>query len=157
MQQIFLTTTNYDDEYTDHNGVADSPLPITSVPLSRISDTDNSIGTDPPTSEYLTCNFRSSHTTTSVISNRRGIIPPTPGYLLSDIDTDYPVSSVTTSELCTDHSIYDLDNYDLDINAVSIPDDYERMFPKLDNIIWKVGPNENSSMGVNTWSCEFQD
>ena len=150
------------DEYDDHNGVADSPLPptpppITSIPVSRISDTDNNIGTDPPTSEYFACNSRANHTTTSVISNRRGIIPPTPGYLISDIDTDYPVLSVTTSELCTDHSIYALDNDDLDINAVSRPDDYDCMFPKLENIIWKVGPNDNSSMGVNTCSCEFQD
>ena len=145
------------NEYDDHNGVADSPSPITRFLVSRISDTENNIGTDPPTSEYLACDFRSNHTTTSVISNKRGIIPQKPGYLLSYLDTDYPVSSATTSELCTDHSIYDLDNDDLDINAVSRYDDYDRMFPKLENIIWKVGPNDNSSLGVNTWSCEFQD
>ena len=149
-----------DDDYDDHNYVADSPLPpipppITSIPVSRISDTDNSIYTDPPTSEYLACNFRSNHTTTSVIFNKRGTIPPTPGYPLCDIDTDYPVSEVTTSDYYTNHQIsalhtYALGNDDLDINELSSHDDYDRLFPKLKNIIWKVGPND--SMRVKIWS-----
>ena len=153
------------DRGDDHTGVTVSPPtppPITSIPVSRRSVTTNSIGTDPPTFEFPACDFRSIHTTTSVISNKRGIVPPTPGYLLSYLDTDYPVSSVTTSDYCTDHPMsalhtYDLENDDFDINEVSIPDDYDRLFPKLENIIWKVGPNDNSSMGVNTWSYEFQD
>ena len=152
------------DRGDDHTGVSVSPPtlpPITSIPVSRRSSTDNSIGTNPPTAEFIACDFRSIHTTTSVISNKRGIIPPTPGYLLSYIDTDYPVSEVTTSDYCTDHPIseihtYDLENDDFDINNISGHEDYDNLFPKVENIIWKVGPNDNISMGVNIWSCDFQ-
>ena len=159
---IHSRKTNLDD---DHIGVSVStptPPPITSIPVSRRSSTDNSIFTNPPTPKFLAGDFRSIHTTTSIISNKRGIIPPTPGYLLSYLDTDYPVSEVTTSDYCTDHTMYDLHTYDLenddfDINDISSCEDYDRLFPKLDDIIWKVGPNNNISMGVNIWSCEFQD
>ena len=149
------------DRGDDHTGVTVS-LPITSIPVARRSVTANSIGTGHSASEFPAGDFRTNHTTTSVISNKRGIIPPTPGYLLSYLDTDYPVSSVTTSDYCTDLPMsalhtYDLENDDFDTNGVSIPDNYDRLFPKLENIIWKVGPNDNSSMGVNTWSYEFQD
>ena len=153
------------DRGDDHTGVTISPPtppPITSFPVTRRSSTQNSIGINPPTVEFLDCDFRSIQTTTSVISNKRGIIPPTPGYLLSYLDTDYPIPEVTTSDYCTDDTMYalhtyDLENDDFDINDVSSYDDYDSQFPKLDNIIWKVGPNYTISKGENTWSCEFLD
>ena len=84
------TTKSRDDHYydvipswqtdrgDDHTGVTcppPTPPPITRIPVSSRSLAANSIGTDPPTSEFLACNFRPTHTATGVISNKRRIIP----------------------------------------------------------------------------------
>ena len=112
MKEEEATTKSRDDHYydvipsrqidrgDDHTGVTcppPTPPPITRIPVSSRSLAANSIGTDPPTSEFLAGNFRPTHTATCVISNKRGIIPTTVGYLLGDLETDYPVSEVTTN------------------------------------------------------------
>ena len=99
------------DRGDDHTGVTcppPTPPQITRIPVSSRSLAANSIGTDPPTSEFLAGNFRPNHTATCVISNKRGIIPPTPGYLLGDLESDYPVSEVTTIENTMPNTQYTL-------------------------------------------------
>ena len=90
-------------------------------------------------------------TTYLVINNNNGgVAPATPDLQVSEHNTDYTVSADTPSNQRNDRPMA-IDDSTGDVSN----SDYDRLFPKLENIIWKVGPNDHISGVVNRLCIEL--
>ena len=121
--------------------------------LSVCSDDDVSVCSDDEVN--VTCaellRMTSKLTTYLVINNNNGgVAPATPDLQVSEHNTDNTVSADTTSNQCNDRLMA------IDDSAGDVSNsDYERLFPKLENIIWKVGPNDHVAGVVNRLCIEL--
>ena len=129
--------------------------------LSVCSDDDVSVCSDDEVSVCsddevnVTCaellRMTSKLTTYLVINNNNGgVAPATPDLQVSEHNTDNTVSADTPSNQCNDRPMA------IDDSAGDVSNsDYERLFPKLENIIWKVGPNDHVAGVVNRLCIEL--
>ena len=117
------------------------------------SDDDVSVCSDDEVN--VTCaellRMTSKLTTYLVINNNNGgVAPATPDLQVSEHNTDYTVSADTPSNQRNDRPMA------IDDSAGDVSNsDYERLFPKLENIIWKVGPNDHVAGVVNRLCIEL--
>ena len=121
--------------------------------LSVCSDDDVSVCSDDEVN--VTCaellRMTSKLTTYLVINNNNGgVAPATPDLQVSEHNTDYTVSADTPSNQRNDRPMA-IDDSTGDVSN----SDYERLFPKLENIIWKVGPNDHVAGVVNRLCIEL--
>ena len=121
--------------------------------LSVCSDDDVSVCSDDEVN--VTCaellRMTSELTTYLVINNNNGgVAPATPDLQVSEHNTDYTVSADTPSNQRNDRPMA-IDDSTGDVSN----SDYERLFPKLENIIWKVGPNDHVAGVVNRLCIEL--
>ena len=121
--------------------------------LSVCSDDDVSVCSDDEVN--VTCaellRMTSKLTTYLVINNNNGgVAPATPDLQVSEHNTDYTVSVDTPSNQRNDRPMA-IDDSTGDVSN----SDYERLFPKLENIIWKVGPNDHVAGVVNRLCIEL--
>ena len=117
------------------------------------SDDDVSVCSDDEVN--VTCaellRMTSKLTTYLVINNNNGgVAPATPDLQVSEHNTDYTVSADTPSNQRNDRPMA-IDDSTGDVSN----SDYERLFPKLENIIWKVGPNDHVAGVVNRLCIEL--
>ena len=121
--------------------------------VSVCSDDDVSICSDDEVN--VTCaellRMTSKLTTYLVINNNNGgVAPATPDLQVSEHNTDNTVSADTPSNQRNDRPMA-IDDSTGDVSN----SDYERLFPKLENIIWKVGPNDHVAGVVNRLCIEL--
>ena len=121
--------------------------------LSVCSDDDVSVCSDDEVN--VTCaellRMTSKLTTYLVINNNNGgVAPATPDLQVSEHNTDNTVSADTPSNQRNDRPMA-IDDSTGDVSN----SDYERLFPKLENIIWKVGPNDHVAGVVNRLCIEL--
>ena len=121
--------------------------------VSVCSDDDVSVCSDDEVN--VTCaellRMTSKLTTYLVINNNNGgVAPATPDLQVSEHNTDYTVSADTPSNQRNDRPMA-IDDSTGDVSN----SDYERLFPKLENIIWKVGPNDHVAGVVNRLCIEL--
>ena len=120
--------------------------------VSVCSDDDVSVCSD---EVNVTCaellRMTSELTTYLVINNNNGgVAPATPDLQVSEHNTDYTVSADTPSNQRNDRPMA-IDDSTGDVSNSY----YERLFPKLENIIWKVGPNDHVAGVVNRLCIEL--
>ena len=121
--------------------------------VSVCSDDDVSVCSDDEVN--VTCaellRMTSKLTTYLVINNNNGgVAPATPDLQVSEHNTDYTVSADTPSNQRNDRPMA-IDDSTGDVSN----SDYDRLFPKLENIIWKVGPNDHVAGVVNRLCIEL--
>ena len=121
--------------------------------VSVCSDDEVSVCSDDEVN--VTCaellRMTSKLTTYLVINNNNGgVAPATPDLQVSEHNTDNTVSADTPSNQRNDRPMA-IDDSTGDVSN----SDYERLFPKLENIIWKVGPNEHVAGVVNRLCIEL--
>ena len=117
------------------------------------SDDDVSVCSDDEVN--VTCaellRMTSKLTTYLVINNNNGgVAPATPDLQVSEHNTDYTVSADTPSNQRNDRPMA-IDDSTGDVSN----SEYDRLFPKLENIIWKVGPNDHVAGVVNRLCIEL--
>ena len=121
--------------------------------VSVCSDDDVSVCSDDEVN--VTCaellRMTSKLTIYLVINNNNGgVAPATPDLQVSEHNTDYTVSADTPSNQRNDRPMA------IDDSAGDVSNsEYERLFPKLENIIWKVGPNDHVVGVVNRLCIEL--
>ena len=121
--------------------------------LSVCSDDDVSVCSyDEVNVTYAELLRMTSELTTYLVinNNNGGVAPATPDLQVSEHNTDYTVSADTPSNQRNDRPMA-IDDSTGDVSN----SEYDRLFPKLENIIWKVGPNEHVAGVVNRLCIEL--